>query len=337
MFIDEATVDLKAGNGGNGCLSFRREKFIPFGGPDGGNGGDGGSVILEGDENTGDLVKYKFQKHWKAGVGENGRGRDQNGHTGADCVLKVPLGTVVTDTATGEVKCEVLRHGERVVLLKGGHGGSGNLRFKSSTNRAPRQTTPGGIGEEGRFHLILKTIADIGLVGFPNAGKSSLTNLITRARPKVAAYPFTTLHANVGTIEYADRYDRLFLADIPGLIKGASENRGLGHQFLRHIERCGVLLLIIDMAGVDGRDPVQDFRDLTDELEAYDATLLDRPMLVAANKSDEEPAFSKNLRRFRRRYGVEVMPISCLSDAGIPELKARLYEMIRGITIPPVR
>jgi GTPase len=328
MFYDETAVKLRAGNGGDGCASFRREKFLPKGGPDGGDGGKGGDVVLEGDENTGDLRTFHFKGHWDAKHGHPGMSRHKSGASGADCVLKVPCGLVVHDLETGMLVAEVLEHGQRVILLRGGGGGLGNLHFKSSTHQAPREFTPGKPGETGEFRFVLKSVADVGLVGFPNAGKSSLIGLLTKARPKAASYPFTTLHPNLGIIEYPDRYERLRLADIPGLIEGAHANRGLGHRFLRHIERCPVLLLILDMAGEDGRDPCEDYAQLREELRLYDPAVAAKPHLVAANKMDVETA-RENLPRFRERHPVEVWPISCLSEEGIPALKEALRQAIK--------
>ena len=224
----------------------------PWGGPNGGDGGKGGDIILHGDENTNNLSDYKFKPHWNAGRGEHGMGKDCHGKEGASCVLRLPLGTIVTDLATGQAGVEIIEDGQRIVLCHGGNGGWGNTHFKSSVHQAPRRANPGLPGEGGEYRLVLKSIADIGLVGFPNAGKSSLTARITRARPRTAAYPFTTLHPQIGVIEYPASYDRLLLADVPGLIAGASENRGLGHRFLRHLERCKLLLFLVDLAG-DGR------------------------------------------------------------------------------------
>ncbi len=328
MFVDEVVIKARAGDGGNGCASFRREKFIPFGGPNGGDGGLGGDVVLVGSHDVNNLIDYKFKPHWEAGKGENGRSKDQNGHGGRTALLPVPLGTVVTNEETGEVVGEVTETGQRLVLCKGGTGGWGNLHFKTSTNRAPRRANPGLPGEHGVFRLVLKSIADVGLVGYPNAGKSSLTNHITNARPKMAAYPFTTLQPQVGVIEFPERYERITLADVPGLIEGAHENRGLGHRFLRHIERCALLLLIIDMAGVDGRDPRDDYAHLLRELKLYDPALLKKPRLVAANKMDL-PAAAANLRAFRRRHKVDVMEISCAEAAGLTELRLELLQRVR--------
>lgn len=330
MFIDEVTVFVKAGDGGRGCASFRREKFEPFGGPSGGDGGRGGDVVIEADVNVTDLSEYRFRPKHRAQNGEPGRGSDQHGHAGRACILKVPPGTLLTDEETGKVVAELLEDQQRVVLCRGGNGGWGNIHFKSSTNRAPRRANDGQPGEEGRYRLVLKTIADVGLVGYPNAGKSSLTNLITRARPRTAAYPFTTLHPQIGVIEYQEDFERIFLADIPGLIAGASENRGLGHRFLRHIERCKVLLLILDMAGTDQRDPADDYRSLLKELELYEPALLEKPRLVAANKMDVEAA-AENLQNFRKAFDVEVLAISCLQEEGLDELKRELLDHVRRI------
>jgi len=329
MFIDEVSVKLRAGDGGNGCASFRREKFVPKGGPDGGDGGDGGNVVLQGDENVGDLREFFYTPHATAENGGRGKGKKMNGARGSNVVLKLPPGTVVKDKETGEVVMEILRHGEEQVLLKGGSGGWGNVHFKSSINQAPRQFKEGLAGESGEFVFELKSIADIGLVGFPNAGKSTLTTILTNAGPKTAAYPFTTLNANIGVIDYPERYETLKMADVPGLIEGAHANKGLGHRFLRHIERCSLLVLIIDMQGTDGRKPEDDYSQLIEELSLYKKELLEKPRLVAANKMDE-PDAQENLSRFRKTYpDLFVIPVSCLSEEGLPELKERLYQMVR--------
>ncbi|OHE72856.1 MAG: GTPase ObgE [Verrucomicrobia bacterium GWC2_42_7] len=328
MFVDEVNVILKAGNGGDGCLSFRREKFIPKGGPNGGDGGDGGHVILEGTVQLCDLQDYQFAPHAHAEDGENGKGSDQHGRNGKHKILKVPTGTVVFNSETNEMVTELTKDGEQVILLKGGKGGKGNTNFKSSVNQAPRQITPGTPGEEGRFLFVLKTIADVGLVGYPNAGKSSLTAALTKAHPRVAPYPFTTLHPNVGTIEYPEQNRRIFLADIPGLIKGANENKGLGHRFLRHIERCHLLLFLIDMAGTDSRDPIDDYAQLQTELRLYDESLLEKPSLIVANKMDV-PEAAANLKKFKKHYkNKEILEISCLSQEGFPALKEKLLSVV---------
>ena len=330
MFIDECVVKVQAGDGGRGCVSFRREKYEPWGGPNGGDGGRGGDVVLIGSHDINNLVDYKYKPHWKAERGEHGQGADCNGRDGQPCEMKMPLGTVVIDEATEKVVAEVVADGERLVLCKGGNGGWGNTHFKTSTNRAPNKANAGLDGERGSYRLVLKTIADVGLVGFPNAGKSSLTTRITKAHPKTAAYPFTTLHPQVGVIEYAqaEGFDRLLLADVPGLIEGASDNRGLGHRFLRHIERCALLMFLIDMAGVDGRDPREDYATLLSELKLYDPKLLKKPRVVVANKMDLEVS-TENLTKFRRRYKVDILKISCETGEGLDKLKTELRKRVR--------
>jgi GTP-binding protein len=329
MFIDEAKVILKSGAGGHGCVSFRREKFIPKGGPDGGNGGKGGDVVLLCDRNEGDLQAYRWQPHRSARNGTPGMGRQCAGPDGEDLILPVPPGTQVVDDVSGRLLAELTEHNERVVILAGGKGGMGNMNFKSSVNQAPRRTTPGYPGEFGTYRLVLKTIADIGLVGYPNAGKSTLTNAFTAARPKMAPYPFTTLHVNVGVIEYPETFGRIFMADIPGLIEGAHENRGLGHQFLRHIERCTLLVFILDMAGSENRNPWDDFRILERELALYSPILARKPRLVVANKMDL-PEAAANLAKFCAKVPVLVVPISCYSLEGFENLKATLWKFVKG-------
>lgn len=333
MFVDECVIKAVAGDGGRGCISFRREKFEPWGGPNGGDGGRGGDIVLLGDDDTNNLVDYKYSPHRRAERGEHGMGSDCNGREGKPCILRLPLGTVVIDESTGKVVAEVIEDGQQIVLCKGGNGGWGNTRFKTSTNRAPKRANPGQPGEHGVYRLILKSIADVGLVGFPNAGKSSLTKAITKARPKTAAYPFTTLHPQIGVIEYAETKSgarRLLLADVPGLIEGASDNRGLGHRFLRHIERCALLLIMIDMAGTDGRDPRDDYAHLIRELELYDAAMLDKPRLVAANKMDL-PEAKAWLGKFKRRHKVDVIELSCLTGDGLPALKKELLKRVTAL------
>ena len=330
MFYDEVKVSFKAGDGGDGCFSFRRAKYEPKGGPDGGNGGRGGDVRIVGDNNVADLTDFHFKPGWRAQNGEPGRGSNQHGASGKHLTLRLPVGTVVVDRETGRPVAEVLEHGEQVVLLRGGEGGKGNNEFKSSTNRAPREITPGGPGEVGEFLLVIKTIADVGLVGLPNAGKSTLLNMLTNAHPKTAAYPFTTLFPTVGVLEFPERFERLTLADIPGLIEGASENRGLGHRFLKHVERCKVLLMMIDMQGTDGREPLADYRTLHKELRLYQPGLAKKPVLIAANKMDE-PDAPGNLEGFRERVKEPVYPISCVSDEGVGALTNDLLDAVLRI------
>lgn len=330
MFYDEVKVSLKAGNGGDGCFSFRRGKYEPKGGPDGGCGGRGGNVYIEGDTNVADLTAYHFKPGWKAKNGEPGRGADQHGANGDDFVVKVPVGTILVDRETGDPVAEVLNHGDKVLILEGGNGGRGNAEFKSSTNQAPRQFTLGKPGEEGDFRLIIKTIADVGLIGFPNAGKSTLLNMVTNAHPKTGAYPFTTMFPTVGVLEYLEQYERITVADIPGLIEGASENRGLGHRFLKHVERCKVLLIMLDMQGTDGREPIADYRVLVNELKLYMPGLVKKPVLIAANKMDE-PDAAANFKAFKAKIKEKVYPISCVSDEGFEDLKQALLEQVLEI------
>ena len=331
MFVDECVIKVQAGDGGRGCVSFRREKYEPWGGPNGGDGGRGGDVVLEGDDDTNNLIDFRYRPHWKAAHGGHGQGKDCNGREGRSVLLKLPLGTVVINAETGQAVAEVVEDRQRIVLCKGGNGGWGNTRFKSSTHRAPRHANPGQPGERGTYQFVLKSIADVGLVGFPNAGKSSLITQLTRARPRIAPYPFTTLQPQIGVIEYVEdsrNQHRLQIADIPGLIGGASENRGLGHRFLRHIERCRLLLLLLDMAGSDGRDPRDDYATLRRELELYDPALLKKPRLVVANKMDLAGA-AANLAKFRRRHRLKIIGVSCVTGTGLPELRNELLKRVR--------
>ncbi len=326
MFFDETRVFLKAGNGGDGCMSFLRQKYMPNGGPNGGNGGKGGDLILQADENVADLRNYHFKKHWKARNGEPGRGSDQNGKGGDPCILKVPMGTEIREIDTGDLICELLEHEQEVLLLEGGKGGRGNATFKSSINQTPRQFTEGKMGMEGEYKFTLKTIADIGLVGFPNAGKSTLLNVMSNATPKIDSYPFTTLVPTVGVIDYPEDFKTLTMADVPGLIEGAAENRGLGHRFLRHVERCKLLLFLLDLAAIDGRNPCDDFHHLRKELIEYDIKLGDKPLVVVGNKMDEDNA-AQYVNEFGQRFpDIELHTISALLGDGLPRLKKKLLE-----------
>ena len=295
-FVDEATILVTAGNGGNGCISFRREKFIPLGGPDGGDGGDGGSVWLVADENLNTLIDFRHQRHFRAQRGQNGMGRQMFGKAGEDVVIRVPVGTEVINVATDEIIGDLTRHGERLLVAKGGTGGKGNVHFKSSVNRAPRKATPGTPGEEREIRLELKLLADVGLLGFPNAGKSTFIRAVSAATPKVADYPFTTLYPNLGVVSVET--DRSFVvADIPGLIEGAAEGAGLGALFLRHIQRTRLLLHLVDIAPFDeSEDPVRQVRAIEEELRKHDPALLEKPRWLVLNKADLLPEEERQAR-----------------------------------------
>ncbi|MDR0351430.1 MAG: GTPase ObgE [Puniceicoccales bacterium] len=327
MFVDEARVLLNAGKGGDGCLSFHREKFMPKGGPDGGDGGKGGDVILLCDANINDLTQYRFTPHARAGNGKPGMGSQKHGANGDDCILKVPEGTVVQNIETGNTACELLADGERVVLLAGGAGGKGNMNFKSSINQAPRRTIPGANGESGEFLFVLKTIADVGLVGLPNAGKSSLISLITNAKQKIGAYPFTTIWPKVGVMPLKDDLGRITIADIPGIVKDAHRDKGLGLRFLKHIERCNVLLFLIDMAGMDSRSPVDDYQILVSEISHYDKNLLEKNRILVANKMDMDQS-QRNLEKFKDAVRQNPIKISCANGEGIDQLIRVLRKMV---------
>jgi GTP-binding protein len=324
VFKDRVKLYVRAGNGGNGCVSFRREKFIPKGGPDGGDGGDGGSVMLRCDANEDSLLPLYYQPHQRAEHARHGMGSQCHGRNGADCVVKIPVGTVITDADTGEFIGELLDDGAELVVAKGGKGGIGNVHFKSSTNQTPRQFTEGTKGEEKVLWLELKLMSDVGLVGYPNAGKSTLLSRLTHAHPKIAPYPFTTLNPIIGTLEF-ENYHRLRLADIPGLIDGAHEGVGLGHQFLRHIERARFLLFVIDMAGTDQRNPAEDFLHLRDELRLHKEELSCTPYLVLANKMDAADA-AGHLEEFRQRTDEMVYPISAELGEGLEPVREFLYK-----------
>jgi GTP-binding protein len=400
MFVDEIKISARAGHGGRGCVAFHREAFVPKGGPSGGNGGRGGSVILQADHDLNNLIAQYYQSRLLAPDGEHGLGKGMDGHAGKDLVVKVPCGTLVwriagggrpvetedsedepsslhsaapgdeddsgkdkpmfpTSTGKrplfrhagsnaaveidlskegagenpagssppGELIADLTEHGQQFVLCKGGRGGLGNRNFATAARQTPRFAQPGEPGEEGVFLFELRIMAEVGLVGYPNAGKSTLLTAISKARPKVAPYPFTTLHPQIGIVEYAD-WHRLTVCDVPGLIEGAHQNVGLGHEFLRHIERCKVLVLLLDMAGTDNRAPWDDYKQLLSELKLYDPALLEKPRLVVANKMDEAAA-EKNLKQFKKKIKkVSLLPISAAFDQGIEKFKQTIREAV---------
>jgi GTP-binding protein len=331
-FIDEAVIDVAAGNGGAGCASFRREKFIPFGGPDGGDGGRGGCVIALADTNLNTLVDFRYARRHEAGHGEPGRGSDQFGAAGSDVVLRMPVGTIVTDLQTQQVVTELMEAEQRVVLARGGDGGFGNLHFKSSTNRSPRKKTPGWPGEQRKLQLELRVLADVGLLGMPNAGKSTLIAAISNARPKIADYPFTTLYPNLGVVRVGP--SRSFVvADVPGLIEGAAEGAGLGHHFLRHLQRTRLLWHVIDVAPLDEAvDPVAQARAVLSELRKYDESLHRKPRWLVLNKMDLIPAeqrdaLARDISR-RLRWRGPVFAVSAVAREGLkPLLEATWREL----------
>src|SRR5208282_847173 len=391
MFIDEIKIYAQAGHGGKGCVAFHREAYVAKGGPSGGNGGRGGSVILQADHDLDNLIGQYYVPRLIAEVGEPGYGKGMDGHAGKDLVIKVPCGTLVWRSAStpaltpgkmsedeedlqdekpmlrtstgkrplmrsakggsakeidlskdaeaekssvvspkGELVADLTEHGQQFVLCKGGRGGLGNRNFATAARQTPRFAQPGEPGDEGDFLLELRIMAEVGLVGYPNAGKSTLLTAISKARPKVAAYPFTTLHPQIGIVEYAD-WHRLTVCDVPGLIEGAHRNVGLGHEFLRHIERCKILVLLLDMAGTDNRAPWDDYQQLLKELELYDPALLERPRLVVANKMDEAAA-EKNLKQFKKKIRkVSLLPISAAFDRGIEKFRKSIREAVEEI------
>lgn len=324
-FIDEATIQVKAGDGGRGMASFRREKYVPEGGPDGGDGGRGGSVIARADRNVNTLIDYRYARIHRAKNGEPGRGADQYGKGADDVLLRVPVGTVITDIDTGEQVADMAADGQTAVLARGGQGGLGNIHFKSSTNRAPRQYTLGEEGQERELRLELRVLADVGLLGMPNAGKSSLIRAVSNARPKVADYPFTTLHPNLGMVRSPDGTD-FVVADVPGLIEGAADGAGLGIQFLKHLKRTRLLLHVIDVAPFDdGVDPVKEARAIVAELKKYDRELHARPRWLVLNKFDLLPDDATRAKHQadivrRLRWKGPVFPISAINGQGCREL-----------------
>ena len=360
MFVDRIKIFAQAGNGGRGCVSFRREKFVPKGGPDGGDGGRGGDVVLRANQHVDNLTGLFYEPIVKAKNGGHGMGKKMHGRSAPAKIVKVPVGTLVRRTEEGkrptsnaqrptpnaeahdagsdqfaianpqseiELVVDLTRDGQEFVLCRGGAGGKGNVHFKSSRNRAPREYTEGEEGEQGHFLLELRTIADAGLVGYPNAGKSTLLRKISAARPKVAPYPFTTLHPVIGVVEFSG-YRRATIADIPGLIEGAHRNLGLGHDFLRHITRCQVLLFVVDVAGSEGRNPIEDLQNLRREIDLYDPILSERPWFAVANKMDL-PGADENLLALQKRFSaVDIAPISAATGEGLDAFKTKLEQWL---------
>ncbi|MDR2849164.1 MAG: Obg family GTPase CgtA, partial [Verrucomicrobiota bacterium] len=330
-FVDHVTVHAKAGKGGDGSSSFRREACVPEGGPDGGDGGRGGHVIFCGSHDVNSLIALYFAPQLFAEDGVAGRGQKMYGRTGNDLRVPVPCGTSVFNAETGELMADIVDDGQEAILANGGRGGLGNVHFKTSTHQVPTEHTPGDLGDEFRLRLELKTIADAGLLGFPNAGKSSLLACISDAHPKIASYPFTTLNPIVGAIHYPD-FSQLRVADVPGIIEGASTGVGLGIDFLKHLARSRMLVYVIDMAGTDNREPWKDYLTLRSEIEQHDAELLERPCLVLANKMDQDAAV-ENLPRFIRETGVTPLQLSANDPAhpGVAEFKRRLWDLLRPV------
>jgi GTP-binding protein len=333
-FVDEAYIDIAAGDGGNGCVSFRHEKYKEFGGPNGGDGGRGGHVFAYADINLNTLVDYRYSRRHEAKRGQHGMGSDMFGAAGDDVTLKMPVGTIITDAETGEVLYELLVPGETIMIAKGGDGGFGNMRFKSAINRAPRQKTPGWLGEKKELKLELKVLADVGLLGMPNAGKSTFIAAVSNARPKIADYPFTTLHPNLGVVRVGPEQS-FVVADVPGLIEGASEGAGLGHLFLRHLQRTRLLLHVVDFAPFDENvDPVQQAKAIVAELKKYDAGLYNKPRWLVLNKLDMVPAEEREARVKdfikRMRYKGPVFQISALTREGCEPLIKEIYKHIRA-------
>ncbi|MGI5921450.1 MAG: GTPase ObgE [Syntrophomonadaceae bacterium] len=326
MFIDQSRIYVKGGDGGNGIVAFRREKYVPMGGPSGGDGGRGGNVVFIADEGLRTLMDFRYNKHFKAQRGAHGQGKNMHGARGVDLVVKVPVGTIVKDDDSGEVIADLVTPGQKVIVARGGRGGRGNARFATPIHKAPSFAENGEPGEERWVRLELKLLADVGLVGFPNAGKSTLIARVSAARPKIADYPFTTLVPNLGVVVTRNQ-DSFVVADIPGLIEGAHQGAGLGHDFLRHIERTRVLLFILDAAQTEGRDVLDDYRTLRRELELYNPRLIERPYLIVANKADI-PDAAENIARLKAEFGDKVHSISAVTGQGVETLMEKAYDLL---------
>jgi len=336
-FLDEAVITVASGAGGNGCVSFRREKYIPKGGPDGGDGGNGGGIVVLTTKKLHSLIDYSSRKHLRACKGTSGRGKNQSGKNGADLILELPLGTIIQDCDTDEVLADLIHENQKILLIPGGKGGKGNKHFATATNRAPRIAQPGLPGQEKKLKLSLHFLADIGLIGLPNAGKSTLLSRLTMARPKVDSYPFTTLIPNLGVMTFDDE-SALVVADIPGLIEGASQGRGLGHRFLKHIERTNLLLHLLDIAYKPDQDILEDFNTIRGEMEAYSPALAQKPQMVLINKMDLYCPDHRNLGELQQALegvGFKSLPISALTGEGMEELKEIIYKKWRDPVQPP--
>ena len=336
MFVDSVVITVKSGHGGNGAATFRREKYVPYGGPSGGDGGKGGDVYVVADPESHTLMSYRFRKRFAAADGDNGAYRDRHGHAGEDLLLEVAPGTVIIDVKTNRVLADLVNAGDKVLLFAGGRGGRGNARFATPVRQAPTYAEKGKPGIEREIRLELKVIADVGLVGFPNAGKSTLLSAVSAARPRVADYPFTTLMPHLGVVYFAGQ--SFVMADIPGLIEGAHLGQGLGHAFLRHVERTRVLIHVVDAAGTEGRDPLADVRVINNELASYSGTLAGRPQLLALNKVDAIPEREHIalLADTLTQAGFEVFPISAVTGEGVSSLLHRALELVRTLPSPPV-
>lgn len=334
MFVDQVRVYVKAGDGGNGAVAFRREKYISMGGPAGGDGGRGGNVIFKVDEGLRTLVDFRYQRHFKALRGENGRSKRQHGAGSDDLIVRVPPGTAIYDEDTGELLADLTQHNQQSLIAKGGRGGRGNIRFATPVNPAPQISENGEPGQERNIRMDLKVLADVGLVGFPSVGKSTLLSMVSAARPKIAAYHFTTLNPNLGVVD-VDAERSFVMADLPGLIEGAHLGAGLGHQFLRHIERTRLIVHVVDIAGSEGRDPYEDYIQINKELGQYREDLLDRPQIIAANKMDL-PEAEENMKTFKEKVkDIPVYPISAATGQGIKELLYGIFDTLEQIPLRP--
>lgn len=332
IFVDQAKIYIKSGDGGNGCVSFRREKYVPNGGPDGGDGGKGGDIIFRVDNDLNTLYDFRHKKHFKARNGEPGKGNRMHGKNSDDLIINVPLGTIIREAETGKVIIDMAHPGMEEVLLNGGRGGKGNQHYATPTMQIPKYAQPGKLGRDLWVILELKTIADVGLVGFPNVGKSTFLSRVTNARPKIANYHFTTLNPNLGVVDISDGKG-FVIADIPGLIEGASEGVGLGHEFLKHIERTKIIVHIVDVASTEGRNPVEDINKINYELETFNKELIKRPMVIAANKIDvmQDDKYLLELKGEFEDKGIKVYPISAVTGQGVKELLYHIHDLLKGL------